>query len=397
MDGRHARREKGAWGRAWPVAIALATMLTACGGGGGATDDAPPLPDRTEATIDAAGGRVTGPSGATVTVPAGALEQATTIRIAKDSTDAPPLPPGLTVAGDVYAITPHGATFGEPVEVRIPLPSVTLQPDQSLVMAKGRPGGGWELVPTTSTGGWLTTRVTSFSYFAGVIVTYPQSLLQAVAYDVTTRLDCEPGCLRNVGPVTWTLSWQPNGGVLPSTCQSPAIGIVVSAAGANETLTFPYDQAGSVTRTAAFEPATGIGIRSRLFCANSSANVALREDRTITWVQAGRYPAVTHVRSPAQLDVVAGTPAELEVLFTGGASSPGRAQPPGYRPVGTTEFDRAVIDWERSADGGASWQLVGRSYENEADRRPLGALRDWVYWAVRFGFTRSAIVKKATP
>jgi len=111
--------------------LLVAGLALACSGG----STTAPAPAASPA-IGSAGGTVTEASGASVVVPPGALGADVTIRIARDSTGAPALPTGLVVAGSTYVITPHGGDFAQPVEVRIPAPGVTLQPNQELKLAK---------------------------------------------------------------------------------------------------------------------------------------------------------------------------------------------------------------------------------------------------------------------
>ncbi|MGH8175804.1 MAG: hypothetical protein ACREV5_06040, partial [Steroidobacter sp.] len=136
--------------------------------------------------IGAAGGTVTEVSGASVIVPAGAIDSDTTIRIAQDSTGAPALPAGLTGAGSTYVITPHGGEFAQQVEVRIPAPTLTLQPNQEIRLAKAQPGEQWLVLGDSEIKeGMLSAKVSSFSYFRVVTVTYPRSLVEAPPLQVT--------------------------------------------------------------------------------------------------------------------------------------------------------------------------------------------------------------------
>ena len=100
------------------LALLVAALLgAACSG----------KPSRSEPpVIGTEGGTVAGPGGASVVVPPGALDTAITIRVAKDSTGAPALPPDLVAAGDTYVVTPHGGVFAQPVVVRIPCPFTAL-------------------------------------------------------------------------------------------------------------------------------------------------------------------------------------------------------------------------------------------------------------------------------
>ena len=109
------------------------------------TPASPPTP-APPPVIGASGGTVTESTGATVTFPAGAVTDDTTFRIAVDSSGAPPIPAGLTSAGSMYVITPHGGDFQQPVEVNIPVPGVTLLPTQELKLAKAPPNGQWEIL-----------------------------------------------------------------------------------------------------------------------------------------------------------------------------------------------------------------------------------------------------------
>src|SRR5689334_20384599 len=112
------------------VATVCLLALVGCGGGGGGgtPNTPPPSSNNPPPTIGAEGGTVTEISGASIIVPAGAIESDTTFRIAVDSSGAPALPAGLIGAGSTYVITPHGGEFAQPVEVRIPAPTVTLLP-----------------------------------------------------------------------------------------------------------------------------------------------------------------------------------------------------------------------------------------------------------------------------
>jgi hypothetical protein len=92
------------------------------------------------------------------------------------------------------------------------------------------------------------------------------------------------------------------------------------------------------------------------------------------------------MRTQAQLDVVEGLGASLEVILAGGAS--GLQGSAGH--LAPTAANRAVIDWQRSDDNGASWRTIARSYEDEANPNPVVDGLAWKYWSVRHGFTAAA-------
>lgn len=154
-------------GRIWNSlgAIGMAIALAGCGGGDGAEPAAAPPPG----TVDAAGGVVAGPDGTRVEVPAGAVQEAVRVAIAKDATAAPGLAPdsGFRLVSNIYTITPHGQSFAAPVTVTLPLDASRLAPDGQLVLLKAQPGGEW-VVHTTLTQGdrQASIEVRDFSIFA---------------------------------------------------------------------------------------------------------------------------------------------------------------------------------------------------------------------------------------
>ena len=130
---------------AWVSAFALIT-LTSCGGG-----STEPPPTANSAVIGAAGGILTGPDGTQVVVPAGALDQPTTIGIARSAAGAPAtLPEGSPPNAAIYEFTPHGLVFNTPVTIRMPVPANT--PGTEVFMAGI--GEQWQLYDTTVTNGY---------------------------------------------------------------------------------------------------------------------------------------------------------------------------------------------------------------------------------------------------
>jgi len=145
---------------------ALLLAVVACGG----SDPAPPPPSEGSATVGAAGGRVSGPDGVVVELPAGALTADTTVRIARDSSGAPALPDGITALGPVYAITPHIPFLGVPATVSLPLDASRLDaagPAPEVLVAQ--PGGQWESLGTASVAaGRITAATLHFSWVLAV-------------------------------------------------------------------------------------------------------------------------------------------------------------------------------------------------------------------------------------
>src|SRR5262249_18887374 len=72
------------------------------------------------ATIGVEGGVITAPSGLSVMIPFGALDQPTTITVT--ATTSPP-PRGVGALSPVYQFEPDGLVFNRPVTVNLPLPA----------------------------------------------------------------------------------------------------------------------------------------------------------------------------------------------------------------------------------------------------------------------------------
>ena len=141
-------------------ALAALLVLAACGGD--SVTPPPPPPSG----IGAAGGTVTGPAGARVVIPAGALSTATAIAVTQDGAGAPALPVGITSAGNIFAFTPHGTAFVQPALVTVPFDPARIVAGRTPVVLKAAPGGAWEAVASpTVTGSTVTAAVTSFSFF----------------------------------------------------------------------------------------------------------------------------------------------------------------------------------------------------------------------------------------
>ena len=169
-------------------AMCAVFALAACGGGG---DE--PVATPGVATIGTAGGTVRSDDGAQVVFPKDALRGDVTVRIAKDSTGAPPLPPSAVAAGAVYTITPHGGDFDQHVEVSIPVEQGTIGEGPQLLLVTAEPGDiQWRVLSGASVAdGKLRAQVTHFSYFQ--VIRLPShvmpSLVTMIGYANNTGAD----------------------------------------------------------------------------------------------------------------------------------------------------------------------------------------------------------------
>jgi len=114
--------------------------------------------------IGAAGGTVTGPSGASVVIPAGALASDTRILIEVVTAGAPALPTSFTATGQMFAFTPHGTTFAVPVTITLPLDPTLIPAGQTPVLYKTDSLNQWtEVTEATVGANSISGQVTSFS------------------------------------------------------------------------------------------------------------------------------------------------------------------------------------------------------------------------------------------
>ncbi len=174
----------------WLLAcVCIPLWLAGCGGG----DPAPPPPSEGSATVGTAGGIVTGPDGVRLFLPPGAVETDATFRIARDGGGAPPLPAGIDLASEVYAITPHGFAFGASASVELPVSSA-LAAGRPTFLMKADPGGRWSVVSTGLAGAsTLRAGIDSLSYLAvgACQNNLPASSLFGQACPTSNRLSLE--------------------------------------------------------------------------------------------------------------------------------------------------------------------------------------------------------------
>jgi alpha-tubulin suppressor-like RCC1 family protein len=160
--------------RGWVLARALVTVavigITGCGGSDDPVPPSPPpapapLPTPGYAAIGPQGGTVRGEAGAEVRIPPDALFDTRTIRIARDATDMPPLPPGTAPISDVWTLTPHDIASRVPMTVRIPFDASRLRAGERPGVLKGSTDGQWQLIEeVTVEGDTVQVQVRSFSF-----------------------------------------------------------------------------------------------------------------------------------------------------------------------------------------------------------------------------------------
>jgi alpha-tubulin suppressor-like RCC1 family protein len=65
----------------------------------------------------------------------------------------------------IYAFTPHGTQFAQPVTVRVPFDPASAPSNVTIVLLQAEPGGAFKPIPAQVEPGAMTATVSSFSYF----------------------------------------------------------------------------------------------------------------------------------------------------------------------------------------------------------------------------------------
>lgn len=152
---------------ALPFVLVIAIFLGACGGGGGGEGGSggggdagngndngndtgnTVISTNGAGTVSSNGGTIKTPDGVAVTLPAGALDETVTLRIARDGTHAPELPVGMTALSPVYEITPHVPYLDKLAQVEIPFDANQLPAGEKPYIMIAEPGGGWVRIDQT--------------------------------------------------------------------------------------------------------------------------------------------------------------------------------------------------------------------------------------------------------
>jgi Calx-beta domain/ZU5 domain len=147
----------------WIGFIAFTLIVSGCGGGGGG-DSGGGGTSQTGTVVGAAGGTVTGPNGAKVVIPAGALATDTTINIEQIASSTAVLPAGFSVSGQIFAFTPHGTTFAVPVTMTLPFNPALVPAGTTPQFYKTNAQFQWEQIANATFGAdTASAQVTSFS------------------------------------------------------------------------------------------------------------------------------------------------------------------------------------------------------------------------------------------
>jgi photosystem II stability/assembly factor-like uncharacterized protein len=367
----------------WLVAALALAALAGCGGSDGV---APPPPTEGSATLGAAGGTVPGPDGVAVTVPVDALATDLTLRVARDSTGAPPLLDDIPPLSGIYSFTPHGIAFRDTVRVRVPFDASLLVPGHRPVFMYAQPGGRWTMLVSdvTEEAGALTAPLLGFSWGyvadlnpgpgtpvapmslvlvspapASLPFASPTNSFRRLEQAQTIRIHAElapymtqPGrsgscaststlpvprleLVRVIGP--WPM---------PTPYVAPPIGIthpgapvVGSASGTRTDFDVPIDQ--THNGTAYF--------LVRLYCGRWRGDGTVDASSETNPLQFGFVVLRVDIATPVGAPTITQQPQDVAV------TAGNRAE---FR-VAATAPDALTIGWQRSNDGGSTWANTG--------------------------------------
>ena len=313
----------------------FAAGLAACGG----SDDAGANPNAgASASIGAAGGTLTGPNGAQLVVPAGALAQTTTVTIAQESAGAPALPPGSTTLGAMFALTPHGTSFAVPASISLPFDASLAPPGNVPTLLKTNAAqNGWDVVAgATVSGNTLQAQITGFSWL--IIVVPP----------VLPTIAVQPADQSVVAPAAATFAVGATGPILSGllSFQWRRNGAVIAGATGDNFSTGPTSVAGDDGAVYSVDVTNRAGTVS-------SSNARLTVTAAIV------APAIT--QQPVDTRVVVGSGASFSVTATG--STPTfqweRSDAPGLPFVAINGANAASLQIvaTAAADSGARFQV----------------------------------------
>lgn len=354
----------------------LAALLVPAGLAGCGSSSTPVGQPTAQGTVGAAGGTIVEPSGAEVVVPAGAMVETVTIAVTEGAAGAPALPGGIVPKGSTYAITPHGGAFAAPVEVRIPAPEVTLQPNERLLLAKADPDGAWTILDGTAlVDGKLVAEVTSFSFFTGVVIGYSLPVAQAEPFTVSSAtvkcgsVDCG-FVVDNTGPV---FTVRTNGGQLPATCDSTSRIWLVDERRPDMRVEVGLE-GGELRTTSVSSYASFVASLECRLAGATQWNHSLTTPGSMLAVRpyrAGAIPAIGRVIAPPAL-----VPGQVASIAAWALAGP---------EAGPTQADQAWVEWLRSDDDGQSWRHLATSFQVDATQGQ-GAIDPWAAWRVEARF-----------
>ncbi|MFZ5643694.1 MAG: S-layer homology domain-containing protein, partial [Bacillota bacterium] len=161
-------------------------------GGGGGSYSAPPRTDSTSALTPASGGTVSLNSEASVTIPAGALQGTSSVKVTVQKVSEPSPPPsGFNVLGNIYEFTVGNQTsynFNEPVALTFTFDPAALAPGQTpSVFYYDESQSRWIDLGGTVSGNKITVMVDHFTKFA-LIVRQKEAVKKDTASDSEKRL-----------------------------------------------------------------------------------------------------------------------------------------------------------------------------------------------------------------
>ena len=183
--------------------------------------------------------------------------------------------------------------------------------------------------------------------------------MRATARMTTCSTTAPPPCSPAFGAITATYTVVANNGQLPSNCTARSLTLQSGNSSSFDTSSFGGGldvplSGGSLTRTLAVRQSSiyfKVGMRCTGFYLNSYSF-----SRSVFWPYTATYPEMAIHRAPAQLDVVAGAIATIQVVLSGAAAREANRSPDARQGKGAKLFSSRRALALRTATGAACSQ-----------------------------------------
>jgi hypothetical protein len=232
-----------------------------------------------------------GPSGASVTVPAGALSGDTALKIELSTTDHPTLPAARQPIGPVFAFTPHGQSFGSQVTVKVPFTNGNAGAPELLTAA---PAGQWGAVAAaTMVGNGMEAKVSHFSFFVVAVANDGGALPADSAAPSDAASDADGDAASAVGSGAIDGTWR----LMSKTCNGNPVDMT-NVPATDFTIT---DATGSITNSSCNIPVTLTypSATAVVWVIGQNTCGGVGDVHTATWVITGNTLTVTEQLTPA--------------------------------------------------------------------------------------------------
>ena len=220
------------------------------------------------------GGNLLGPSGFTLTVPAGALASSVNVTVSglgssSYPSNMPTIPSAWTLQSLVYEFQPSGQTFAKPVSIGLPYSGAS-----GAFVGTAEPSGSWSTASGASFGSSLATLSTSHFSFYGVFTTGGSFGSGGGQGDGGAAQPCADGCTNSAGSCVDNVCTCPTG---YTTCNNVCVNTELddmNCGGCGIACAESCTQGECVVTLSSSESAIAVAVdSSALYWANSSGSI----------------------------------------------------------------------------------------------------------------------------